>query len=229
MSLYTYTPSIPFSPVSLPEGLSITECWDIQLLSNLGEISVEAVRDRMANDNKAFVALLHNTPVAFGWMARDKVRIGELDHEFILPDGNRYLWNFRTLSAYRGLGIYPALLQYILQKGDKDAQRFWIIHAPENTASLKGIRKAGFKFIGRLYLNKENNAAIEASETALTLMNELNYMDIQLLVLQPDSCWNCSSPYLTRRSETCCCAPAGQICFGNRLHKYLMQPAQMPL
>jgi GNAT superfamily N-acetyltransferase len=69
----------------------------------------------LANDHLAFVGYINNQPAAFGWMARGKARIGELNHELILPIGNRYLWNFRTMEAYRGLGVYPALLQYIIE------------------------------------------------------------------------------------------------------------------
>ena len=87
------------------------ESTDILMLSIIGNSTIEDVTKRLANDNKAFVAFINNLPAAFGWMARDNANIGELNHEFILPAGNRYLWNFRTLEAYRGLGIYPALLQ----------------------------------------------------------------------------------------------------------------------
>ena len=145
MSLYTYLPSTEFSPVKKTAGLMIEESTDALLLSIISHISKEEVTRRLANDNKAFVAWINNMPAAFGWMARDNAVIGELNHGFILPEGNRYLWNFRTLEPFRGLGIYPALLQYILKEGDKMASRFWIIHAPENKASLYGIRKAGFE------------------------------------------------------------------------------------
>lgn len=190
---------------------------DTRLLSIIGNSTIEEVTKRLANDNTAFVAYVKNQPAAFGWMARDNAKIGELDHEFILPAGNRYLWNFRTLEAYRGLGIYPALLQYILQHADDEAKRFWIIHAPENKASLKGIQKAGFEYVGKLYLDENDKATIEYNETALTFQEELEYMDINLSEHTASSCWNCSSPYLKKRRSECCCATAGDECIGNSM------------
>lgn len=215
MSLYTFSHSDKLTSVKIPAGLKIEVSADIRLLSILGNTTMEEVAKRLANDNLAFVANVNNQPAAFGWMARDNVRIGELNHEFILPTGNRYLWNFRTMEAYRGLGIYPALLQYILQNGDVEAKRFWIIHAPENNASLKGIQKAGFEYVGKLYLDEDNNATIQYNEIALTFQEELEYMDISLSTQTPSSCWNCSSPYLKKRSPVCCCSTAGEECIGN--------------
>ena len=217
MSLYTFSCSDKFTSVKIPAGLSIEESTDIMLLSRLGNTTFEDVTGRLANENKAFVAFINNKPAAFGWMARDNARIGELNHEFILPAGNRYLWNFRTLEAFRGLGIYPALLQYILQNGDTEANRFWIIHAPENNASLKGIQKGGFEYVGKLYLNDSGKAAIEASEAVSAFREELDYMDISLTEQAASSCWNCSSPYLKKRSDVCCCSTAGNECIGNSM------------
>jgi RimJ/RimL family protein N-acetyltransferase len=217
MSLYTFSHSDKLTPVKIPAGLRVEESTDIKLLSIISNTTMEEVTKRLANDNKAFVAYVNNLPAAFGWMARDNAKIGELNHEFILPTNNRYLWNFRTLEAYRGLGIYPALLQYILQSGDHEANRFWIIHAPENHASLKGIQKAGFEYVGKLYLDKKNNATIESNNTALTFQEELEYMDISLSEQTASSCWNCSSPYVKKRNAVCCCSTAGNECIGNSM------------
>lgn len=217
MSLYTFSHTNKLPPVKIPAGLKIEISTDIRLLSIIGSNSFEDVTKRLANDNLAFVAFIHNQPAAFGWMARDNAKIGELSHAFILPTGNRYLWNFRTLEAYRGQGIYPALLQYILQYGDDEANRFWIIHAPENNASLNGIQKAGFEYVGKLYINEDNKTSIEYSKTALTFQKELEYMDIHFSRQTASSCWNCSSPYLKKRRPECCCSTAGKECIGNNM------------
>ena len=217
MSLYTFAQSDKLTPVKIPSGLRIEETTDIKMLAMFGSITVEEVTKRLANDNKAFVAYINNFPAAFGWMARDNAKIGELDHEFILPQGNRYLWNFRTLEIFRGLGIYPALLQYILQHGDKDAKRFWIIHAPENKSSLKGILKAGFEHVGKLYIDEKDTTTIEYTDTAMTFHEELEYMDITMSPQPASSCWNCTSPYLKKRKAECCCAEAGNVCVGHNL------------
>ena len=165
MSLYTISNLDKLPAVKIPAGLKIEVSTDAILLSILGNTTVEEVLKRLSNNNLAFVAYINNQPAAFGWMARTKARIGELNHEFSLPKKNRYLWNFRTLAEYRGLGIYPALLQYIMRYEGENVNRFWIIHAPENKSSLKGIIKAGFEYVGKLYAKANGTIALETTET----------------------------------------------------------------
>jgi len=217
MSLYTLSTKDATPAIKMPAGIRMEECTDISLLAVMGTTTAEDVRIRLANDHVAFVAYINDQPAAFGWMARSKAKIGELNHEMILPEGNRYLWNFRTLEAFRGLGIYPALLQFIIRYEAAKADRFWIIHAPENRASLNGIIKAGFQFVGKLYTNKDGNAAIEANSATNACRKLLAYMDIQVSSQQAASCWNCSSPYLKKRKPECCCAAARNECIGNAM------------
>ncbi|HYH16560.1 MAG TPA: GNAT family N-acetyltransferase, partial [Flavisolibacter sp.] len=175
--------------------------------------TVENVRQRIANDHVAFVAYVNGQPAAFGWMARGKATIGELNHGLILPEGHRYLWNFRTLPAFRGRGLYPYLLQWIIRYERGESDRFWIIHAPENHASRQGIIKAGFEYVGQLYLNEVDNAAIQVADAAEMYEPYLDYMGLAVSYQSAASCWNCSSPYLKNKSAACCCAPTGEVCY----------------
>jgi hypothetical protein len=216
MSLYTLTTTDTLPAIQLTAGLRMEECTNVDLLACMGTTTVEDVIKRMANDHVAFVAYINNVPAAFGWMARGKALIGELNHELILPIGNRYLWNFRTLEAFRGLGIYPALLHYIIRYERGNANRFWIIHAPENRSSLKGIKKAGFQYVGKLYSRKDI-ATLENTPLSKSSRKLLTEMDIAISEEQPASCWNCSSPHLKKRKRECCCATSGTECIGNNL------------
>nr|HPH32825.1 hypothetical protein [Chitinophagaceae bacterium] len=55
----------------------------------------------------------------------------------------------------------------------------------------------------------------EAGEAASSFREELEYMDITMSADTATSCWNCSSPYLKKRSPECCCQEAGVKCVGN--------------
>jgi len=215
MSLYTISNLDKLPPVKIPAGLKIEVSRDAILLSILGNTTIEEVERRLSNNHLAFVARINNHPAAFGWMATSKARIGELNHEFPLPKKNRYLWNFRTLAEYRGLGIYPTLLQYFMQYERENVNRFWIIHAPENKSSLKGIIKAGFEYIGKLYAKANGSIALETTETAETLHHLLDEMQFNPSTETPASCWNCNSPYLKQRVASCCCTEAELICTGS--------------
>lgn len=66
-----------------------------------------------------------------------------------------------TDNRYRGLGIYPMVLRRIAKEYIEKSQVF-ILVAPDNVSSIRGIEKAGFQFMGKLtcfrflifYLNK---------------------------------------------------------------------------
>lgn len=215
MSLYTISNLHKLPAVKIPAGLKIEVSTDAALLSRLGNTTVEEVLKRFSNNHLAFVALICDQPAAFGWMARTKARIGELNHKFSLPLKNRYFWNCRTLAEYRGLGIYPALLQYMMRFEGENVNSFWIIHAPENKSSLKGIIKAGFEYVGKLYAKANGTIALETSETAQGYHDLLNEMELNPSTETPASCWNCNSPYLKKREASCCCSEAALACTGN--------------
>ena len=54
-----------------------------------------------------------------------------------------------TSKEYRGRGIYPFILKYIVEKLSQDNRRFWIFAHEDNNPSIKGIRKSGFRFVGK--------------------------------------------------------------------------------
>jgi AraC-like DNA-binding protein/GNAT superfamily N-acetyltransferase len=105
---------------------------------------------RLAGGHRAYVASRDGAPAAWGWVATRSADIGELGSAFEVPAGERYLWNFVTLPAHRGQGIYPRLLEAIVRAESREAERFWIAYAPENHASGAGIRKAGFVALAEL-------------------------------------------------------------------------------
>ena len=98
-----------------------------------------------------YIARIETLPVAVGWSAIGEATFGEGRVTFSIPPQNRYLYYFVTLPAFRGRGIYPHLLQHILRSESKANERFWIIHQLENTASQRGIQKAGFRIASQVH------------------------------------------------------------------------------
>lgn len=117
---------------------------DAPLLASLQRLYVPAIEARVQAGHRPYVAFLQETPVAYGWVATQMERIAE-GLEWPLGGQDRSLWDFTTLPAWRGQGIYPRLLQAILRAEVAEAERFWIGHTLENTASRRGILKAGFQ------------------------------------------------------------------------------------
>lgn len=211
--LYYYKTEFDSLHLEADQHLHTGECDDIVLLSVLCKLTTQEVVRRLANDHKAYVAFYNGMPAAFGWMAMGKAKVGELNHEIVLPERHRYLWNFRTLQEYRGLGIYPRLLQHILERESTTAVCFWILHAPENRASEKGILKAGFRLAGNVSVKNGvqvifRNVGIE-DHSIEAMIESLGFEDSPQ---EPASCWMCSSPYLAHKKTACCCTEVGKVC-----------------
>ena len=124
---------------------------DPVLLRRLTGLSESVLAARFDADHQIFPAFVAEEPAGYGWLARRSGGIEELDYSFDLPDGDGYLWDFVTLPAWRGRGVYPHLLQAIVRQ-EPGVERFWIGYEANNQASARGIQKAGFQVIGDLAL-----------------------------------------------------------------------------
>lgn len=189
------------------DGLAVAREEDAATMAALQGRAYQEIADRFAAGHSAFVATLEGVPAAWGWMATRTAVIGELGIRFSVPPGERYLWNFVTLPAFRGRGIYPRLLHQVVLMEAAAAERFWIIHAPENRASGSGIRKAGFASGGEISFDAANRPAVsdagESQHDAAGLLGLPRAAD----PLAP--CWRCAR---AGRPWVMFCAPDGCTC-----------------
>lgn len=149
---YTWWEGDPLSDLDPLDGFQLSRTDDAALLDQLSDLTETELRERMSRGHRAYLATIRGEPAAYGWSAWEQAEIGELGIEITLPDGDRYLWDFVTLPTYRGRGIYPRMLQGIIQAERDEAQRFWIGHDLDNVASARGIEKAGLPVIGEVWL-----------------------------------------------------------------------------
>ena len=148
-------------PVLAPlPGLEVRIETRAHVMARLQNRSEAEMLRRLADGHRAYVASRAGEAAAWGWVATRGAHIGELQSTFTVPVAQRYLWNFVTLAAHRGLGIYPRLLDAIVQAEQSEAARFWVAYAPENRASGAGIRKAGFTDIAALSFDELGRPAV---------------------------------------------------------------------
>lgn len=152
----------PLPPIEAMPGLVARRETDAQVMATLQGRTVAEIQHRFDGGHRAYVAHHDGVAAAWGWVATTSAEIGELGSSFTIPVGERYLWNFVTLTAHRGLGIYPRLLDAIVRAEAPNAARFWIAYAPENRASGSGIRKAGFVDLAELSFDSAGRAALRA-------------------------------------------------------------------
>ena len=162
MALWTWWPGDQLPPVRGLDGFNVDRRASVDELGLFTGLSADEIDKRIRNANTCYLGRLDEAPVAYGWVATSVADIGELEVSFQLDGRNRYLWDFQTLPDWRGRGIYPLLLQAILAEEGMDDHQFWIITAPENRASARGIEKAGFTPAAQLAFTDEGRAGLVA-------------------------------------------------------------------
>jgi ribosomal protein S18 acetylase RimI-like enzyme len=101
---------------------------------------------RLQAGRRCYAAWVGEQIAAYGWVSFDQEYVGELNLRVRLLCGEAYIWDCRTLPAFRRRGLYSALLAYILADLEKDGLcRAWIGADLDNVASQRGIARAGFR------------------------------------------------------------------------------------
>jgi GNAT superfamily N-acetyltransferase len=179
----------PMTPLDAFDGFSAGLESSAEVMARLQGRTIDEIQRRFDAGHRAYVARVNDEPAAWGWVATREAHIGELDTTVRLPADERYLWNFVTLPSFRGRGIYPRLLQAIVQQESRDAARFWIAYAPENHASGAGIRKAGFTTLAELSFDRAGRAALKsiAADGARKVGRVLSLRE----ATEVTPCWRC--------------------------------------
>jgi GNAT superfamily N-acetyltransferase len=209
MALWTYWPGDALPDLAPVSGLGAAARTSTAELTNLTGLTADEAAARLGAGHRCYVARLAGVPVAYGWVARVGASIGELDLTFGLSGSDRYLWDFVTLPAWRGRGVYPHLLQGILRAEGLAEHRSWIINAPENTASARGIARAGFVDVGDLAFTRQGRVAISRLGTTDRAAVGAALLGVPLVVPGADPgvspCWTCVTDALARGSGGASC------------------------
>ena len=162
---------------------------------------------RMWDEHRAYVASIDGVDVAWGWVATDTAMIGEIQSAFYIPKRERYLWNFVTLADHRGKGIYPRLLQAIVEAESAEADRFWVAYAPENHASGVGIHKAGFTTVAQIAFDQHDRPAIRMLMDGAP--NPAGMLGLRTIEEALAQCWRCVRMGRTKEQS---CSPGECRC-----------------
>lgn len=215
MALASWWNADPLPKLPPLPGFHAAVANDSAALADLNRLPIAEVRARRRAGHLPYVGYLRGAPVAYGWVARRVASIGELGLNITLPNGDRYLWDFATLPAWQGRGIYPRLLQAILRREARAAERFWIIYAPENLPSGAGMWKAGFAPVADLSFDASRavrlapTGAIDRAHAATRLLS------VPLVEDPLAPCWCCQAaedaacwPGQASPAPACTCAIA---------------------
>ena len=113
----------------------------------LENLKPSIVEDRIANGHKIFVAYHLSKPIAYLFAADKDCWVSEIEDRLILGAGEVYLYDAYTYSKFRGKHIYPFLIYNAAKYFKKlSYSKALISSTTANTASIRGIEKAGFSY-----------------------------------------------------------------------------------
>jgi GNAT superfamily N-acetyltransferase len=204
MALFTLWHGDDYATPKRMGNLTIQKEFDVAALASLMNLDEHKIAKRFQEGNEAWVARLEDEPVSFGWVAHGRVRIGELSKEIEVPKRNSYLWNFRTLEAYRGQGYYAQLLSAILNEEKKINDRIWIISAPENQSSYNGIVKVGFQPVGEISFDYKNDVVLLADMVNERTQAGADLIQIPITTKEVRPCWRCVSQAMKKEASCDC-------------------------
>lgn len=146
------TAQLPECPVRLPVEYRLlsAEAWARQ--SHTGHMTDRYLFPaRLARGEQFWTVQVDGKIVAYCWATHAPVEIGEI-RRVISPRGDEvYLYDAFTFAEYRGQNLYPALLQRILEHSwHVGLRRALIFVMSDNTASIRGVQKAGFREFQRV-------------------------------------------------------------------------------
>ncbi|MGE5594468.1 MAG: GNAT family N-acetyltransferase [Hyphomicrobiales bacterium] len=197
--------------MALPAGMTVESPERDCVIASLAGLPHEEVARRRAEGHRPYVISVEGEPAGYGWVAMRTCEIGELGLCFFLPAGNRYLWDFATLPAFRGRGIYPALLSEIVRRECPPATRLWIIHAPENLPSGIGISRAGFEPVAELSFDAAGGPALATVGGNARASAAAELLGLPLVHDDLDPCWacggcSCDHDHTPGAAHSCACA-----------------------
>jgi len=140
----------PLPPLDPAPGVTTARIGTTEPAPAADGLDADEVATLRQQGHRLYVARIDGAVAGWGWVATQTASIGELGVEMHLTSGERYLWGFETIPAWRGRGVYTTLLRAILHD-DHDADRIWIGHNAGNDPSAKGILAAGFTPVGEAY------------------------------------------------------------------------------
>jgi GNAT superfamily N-acetyltransferase len=207
MALATWWASDPLMDLAPLSNFQVRLSADNAQLAAINRIPVAEVEQRRQSGHVPYVGFTDGTAVTYGWVATREASIGELNLVFALPADSRYLWDFATLPDWQGRGLYPRLLQAIVQA--ERAERFWILHAPENLPSGVGMQKAGFQAIGQLSFQRDNSLGLIPFDHPERARIGAALLGVPLIEDGLSPCWRCVDQVVCtcqRDPESCSCA-----------------------
>ena len=117
--------------------------------------SKRIIDPRFDRGEKCYVALINERVASYIWSSRGSVGVDEIDMAIKPSLDEVYLYDAFTIEKWRGNNLYPSVLGLALETAEKEKMKRSLIFVEhKNTASRKGVSKAGFPPFQTLYYKR---------------------------------------------------------------------------
>jgi ribosomal protein S18 acetylase RimI-like enzyme len=132
---------------------SITE-----LAAARGDGTTTEVRRRFETGRRCYAAWVDSELACYGWVSFNEEFVAELNLQLRFLPGEAYIWDCATKPSFRQNHLYSALLVHIAgMLQTENFCRIWIGADYDNTASHRGIERAGFRSIADFFVARDSS------------------------------------------------------------------------
>lgn len=145
----------PRCPLEIRKGSLEDIGLMVEMLKNGDESVVhEQVKNYSDSGGEVFLGFSEGKLVHVAWLFCNP-RISEAHFFVKIKKDEAYIGFCQTYPKFRGKGIYPVVLQHILEyAAAKNKKRCFIATISTNLASIRGIEKSGFSSVGKMRMFK---------------------------------------------------------------------------
>ena len=91
------------------------------------------------------MAIVDGSIASYAWVSAGCEHVGELERVFVLPEGDRYIWDCATAAeSTRTTPLHRAAQSPLSHLKGEGVRRVWIGASRANRFSTRGIVRAGF-------------------------------------------------------------------------------------
>lgn len=104
------------------------------------------IEERFKRGNRCFIACIETKIIHYTWVSFHKEYLTSINKCIELADDEAYVYNVRTLSNFRGQGIFSLVLEQLYRQLKTDGYNKILASVQsDNLPSQKAFEKAGFK------------------------------------------------------------------------------------
>jgi len=148
LRLYERWLDAPAAPGLLPPDVDLA-VWDSPAVAGRAAAPWHPEAHSRLDDGQACAVATHGSSVvAYCWLTRSPARVAEIDRVVVPAPDDVYLYDAFTAPAWRGRGLFRALLLHLVAFASARGRARALIFATSgNRASCRAIERAGFEIV----------------------------------------------------------------------------------